>query len=120
MADRRFRGWHPWVVRDDKNPATHVRELSQHDLGCLQAVWNGAANADQQQRAAKVILGMTGYRSTPWVAEENGGARESDFLAGMNHLGQQLHKLFTVPFAILTGETQTKPDRPARRTGRAA
>lgn len=113
-----FRPWLPWVVRSDDKPASHPRELSKHDLACLQACQNGAGNADQQQRAMVLILGMTGYRSTPWLPEEHGGARESDFMAGMNHLGQQLHKLLTTPFAILTAAPPAS-ERPDRKTGKA-
>lgn len=119
MSQKLYRPWHPVTVRPDNEMPRNDLEIRRTDCVALQALAAGVANEDQQKRALGAILQICGIHQPSWMPAEHGGARESDFAAGKQHVGFQIKKLISHSLSILTGETNDRPVHD-RRTGKPA
>ncbi|NTA34325.1 hypothetical protein G6K96_21575 [Agrobacterium vitis] len=105
---RPYRPWKPVTVQADNNQPISNLSIRKADAVAIKAVAGGYANEDQQRRAWAALLHMTGANDLPWMPEEHGGARDTDFAAGKAHIGKQFMKIAAVPLEVLTGEAMEK------------
>ncbi|WP_234895043.1 hypothetical protein [Agrobacterium vitis] len=105
---RPYRPWMPVTVQADNNQPISNLSIRKADAIAIKAVAGGHANEEQQRRAWAALLHITGANDLPWMPEEHGGARDTDFAAGKAHVGKQFQKIASVPIEVLTGEAMEK------------
>ena len=98
-----YRPWRPVVYAGGPNPTPG--SVNKADIIAIKAVAAGTADEAQQKRAIEAILYRIAEVNEPtFRADDHGGARETDFACGKQHVGLQIRKLVDVPLHVLTGE----------------
>lgn len=108
----RFRPWKPVSILTAPNATAFEGEVTVADVAAIKALREGTASPDQQKRALRaIVLQIARADDQTFRPDDHGGVRDSDFAAGMRHVGLQVRRLTNEAMS----QFETKVVQPAKK-----